>query len=100
MTLPKVLGASISAYDVSLLFEYPGTFEARVAVELWMISRWTEPWPKSALRRSLSKKKNQGKKKRDLRGTGHKLGNSFQNGIVRLKATFFVIYRKHQHPLL
>jgi len=45
VTLPKFLGASISAYDVSLLFQYPETFGARVAVEFLMASRWTEPWP-------------------------------------------------------
>lgn len=66
MTLPKVLGASISAYDVSLLFQYPGTFEARVAVELWLISRWTEPWPRTdtvgARALALEKKKIKEKK--------------------------------------
>ena len=39
VTLPKFLGASISAYDVSLLFQYPETFGARVAVEFLMASR-------------------------------------------------------------
>lgn len=43
----KFLGASISAYDASLIFRYFGTFEARVAVEPWMGSRWTEPWPRT-----------------------------------------------------
>ena len=65
MTLPKVLGASISAYDVSLLFQYPETFEARVAVELWMTLRWTEPWPTVGARAlAFEKKKMKEKKKR------------------------------------
>jgi hypothetical protein len=71
VTLLKVLGASISAYDVSLVFQYPGTFEAHVAVEFWMTSRWMEPWPRTvtvggALALALEKKNTKEKQIREL----------------------------------